>query len=335
MMRRFLMSALFTAAILLCAVAPMNAQGGDGGPAARRTPPGDASSIPQLAFHLLEDFFQYPDNYVLGRVIGIAVGPTGTIVALNRGYHPVLEFKPDGTLVRSCGEGSGMVAGAHQVRFDPHGNLWYVDAADDIIYRFDSEGRTVGTLGTNPEPWTFLTHVIEHAAIGRASFYQETDIGWSKDGSMFVSDGYGNSRVAKFDKDGNFVKDWGERGAQPGNFNTPHSLVVDNNDIIYVADRGNSRIQVFDTEGNRKAVWNLPTAPWSLCLTKGPNPVLFVGSVGRVYKMDLAGKVLGAFGRHGRMAGTIDSVHQIACPDEKSVYLAHTFASRFDKWVAQ
>jgi DNA-binding beta-propeller fold protein YncE len=82
--------------------------------------------------------------------------------------------------------------------------------------------------------------------------------------SMFVSDGYGNSRVAKFDKDGNFVKAWGERGGQPGNFNTPHSLVVDSNDVIYVADRGNSRIQVFDTEGNRKAGWNLPTAPCAL-----------------------------------------------------------------------
>ena len=150
-----------------------------------------------------------------------------------------------------------MFVGAHPVRFDPQGNLWYVDAADDIIYRFDSEGRTVGTLGTNPEPWTWLTHVIERAAIGKASFYQETDIGWSKDGSMFVSDGYGNSRVAKFDKDGNFVKAWGERGGAPGQFNTPHSLVVDNNDIVYVADRGNSRIQTFDTDGNRKNVWRL------------------------------------------------------------------------------
>jgi hypothetical protein len=141
-----------------------------------------------------------------------------------------------------------------------------MDAADNIIFHFDKEGRTVGTLGANPEPWTYLSHVIERAVPGRANLYQETNIGWSRDGSIFVADGYGNSRVAKYDKDGNFVKAWGERGAQPGNFNTPHSLVVDNNDVVYVADRGNSRIQTFDTEGNRKAVWNMPTAPWSLCL---------------------------------------------------------------------
>src|SRR5260370_35352732 len=207
-----------------------------------------------------------------------------------------------------------MCVGAHVVRFDPQGNLWYVDAADDEIFRFDSEGRTVGTLGTNPEPWTWLTHVIERAAPGPASFYQETDIGWSKDGSMFVSAGYGNSRVAKIDTDGNFVKAWGERGGQPGNFNTPHSLVIDNNDVIYVADRGNSRIQAFDTVGIRKAIWNLPIAPGWVCLTTVPNQDMFVADVGRHYKMDLTGKVLGAFGRSGRMAGTIDSVHQIACP---------------------
>jgi sugar lactone lactonase YvrE len=208
-----------------------------------------------------------------------------------------------------------------------------MDAADNIIFHFDKEGRTVGTLGTNPEPWTYLTHVIERAVPGKANLYQETDIGWSRDGSMFVADGYGNSRVAKFDKDGNFVKAWGERGAQPGNFNTPHSLVVDANDVVYVADRGNSRIQTFDTDGNRKAVWNLPTAPWSLCLTNGANPALFVGSVGRVYKMDLTGRILGVFGRQGRMPGTLDSIHQLACPDEKTLYLANLYASRLDKWT--
>jgi streptogramin lyase len=332
MKKCFLISAVCAAAISLCAVALMNAQGeGDNAQGGR----GAGAAIPQLPFHLVENFFHYPANSVVGRVSGIAVGPTGNIVALNRGYHPVLEFKSDGSFVRSWGEGSTMFVGAHALRFDPQGNLWYVDAADNIIYRFDSEGRTVGTLGTNPEPWTYLTHVIAGAVPNKANFYQETDIGWSKDGSMFVSDGYGNSRVAKFDKDGNFVKAWGERGGQPGNFNTPHSLVVDNNDVIYVADRGNSRIQTFDTEGNRRAVWNLPTAPWALCLTNGPTQVMYVGSVGRVYKMDLNGKILGAFGRPGRMVDTIDSVHGIACPDERTVYLANLYASRIDKWVAQ
>jgi sugar lactone lactonase YvrE len=325
MKKLLLVSSACVAAILVCAATPMQAQG----------PGAAAAPIAQLPFHLVENFFHYPAHYVIGRVSGLAVGPAGNIVALNRGYHPVLEFKADGSFTSSWGEGSRMFEGAHQVRFDRQGNLWYVDAADNIIYRFDSEGRTVGTLGTNPEPWTYLTHVIAGAVPNKAALYQETDIGWSRDGTIFVADGYGNSRVAKYDKDGNFVKAWGERGGQPGNFNTPHSLVVDNNDVVYVADRGNSRIQTFDVDGNLKSVWNLPTAPWALCLTNAPNQVMFVGSVGRVYKMDLSGKILGAFGRGGRMPGTIDSIHAIACPDEKAVYLANLYASRLDKWIAE
>jgi DNA-binding beta-propeller fold protein YncE len=326
MKKYFVMSVVCVAAMSLWGSATIKAQEGGA----------SAAPIAQLPFKLVENFFHYPAYSIIGRVSGIAVHPTtGNIVALVRGNNPVLEFKADGSFVRTWGQGSEMFKGAHTLRFDAGGNLWYVDAADNIIFRFDSEGRTIGTLGTNPEPWTWLTHVYERGVPNKAALYQETDIGWSKDGTSFVADGYGNSRVAKYSKDGVFIKAWGERGAQPGNFNTPHGLVVDNNDVIYVADRGNSRIQTFDTEGNQKAVWNLPTAPWSLCLTNGPNQTLFVGSVGRVYKMDLSGKVLGMFGRQGRMPGTIDSIHQLACPDEKTVYLANLYASRLDKWVAQ
>lgn len=329
--RNLFTSAACAAAIALCMAVPAGAQdeGGGGGGAGAAL-----AAIPVMPFHLVEGFFHYPAQSIIGRVSGIAVDSKGNIAALNRGYHPVLMFKPDGSFVRSFGEGSGLFLGAHQLRFDPQDNLWYVDAADNLIFRFDAEGRTTGTLGTLSEPWTWLTHVIAGAVRGKSEFYQETDIGWAKDGSMFVSDGYGNSRVAKFDRDGNFVKDWGTRGGQPGNFNTPHSLVIDNNDTIYVADRGNSRIQTFDTEGNLKNVWRLPTAPWSLCLTKGPNQVLFVGSVSHVYKIDLSGKILGVFGKPGRMQGTIDSIHAIACPDEKTVFLANLYSSRIDKWVS-
>jgi DNA-binding beta-propeller fold protein YncE len=308
--------------ISLCSVAAAAAQENGG------------TAIPQLPFRLVENYFTYPPGHVVGRLSGVDVSPTGNIVALNRGAHPVMEFTSDGTFVRSWGEGSDQFDGAHQVRFNAQGDLWYVASADNVIFRFDSEGRTIGRLGNNPEPWTWETHVIEHAVPGPANFYHPTDIGWSSDGSSFVADGYGNSRVAKFSKDGNFVKAWGERGGQPGNFNTPHALVVGRNDVVYVADRGNSRIQTFDTEGNLQAVWDLPSAPWALCLTQGPNQVMFVGSTGRVYKMDLTGNILGVLGRPGRMPGTLDSIHGLACPDENTLYLANLYSSRLDKWVA-
>ena len=152
-------AALCAAVLALCA-APAGAQedGGGGGNAAA------LAAIPQMPFHLVEGFFKYPAHMEVGRLSGIAVGPKGNIVVLNRGYHPVMEFKPDGSFSDSWGEGSTMFVGAHSVRFDPQGDLWYIDSADDIIYRFDAEGRTIGTLGTEPESWTWLTHVIEHAA---------------------------------------------------------------------------------------------------------------------------------------------------------------------------
>src|SRR5579871_819209 len=321
-----LLKAAVTAALALC-IWPAMAQD--------LTPASTTTNIPELPFKRVEGFFKYPPHYDLSRMSGVAVGPQGRIVAVNRGNHPVLEFKADGTFIGSWGEGSRLFDAVHVPRFDPQGNLWMVFAGDNVIYRFDKEGRTAGILGIDEEPWTFLTHVIQYAARGKTAFYQPTDIGWSKDGHIYVSDGYGNSRVAEFDPNGNFVKEWGERGSQPGQFNTPHSLVIDDNDTIYVADRQNNRIQSFDTDGNLKQIWRLPGPAWALCLTPGPRQVMYAGSIGKIFKIDMAtGKIIGQFGHMGRFLNTIDSIHQIACPDEKTLYFVNLFSSRLDKWVS-
>jgi hypothetical protein len=147
MKKRFFVSAVVAVTIAVCAFNTMHAQDGPAGP-----------PIPPLSFHVVDNFFHYPAYSVIGRLSGVAVAPNGNVVALNRGYHPVLEFKSDGSFVRTWGEGSRMFEGATSLRFDRQGDLWYMDAADNIIFHFDKEGRTVGTLGTNPEPWTWLTH---------------------------------------------------------------------------------------------------------------------------------------------------------------------------------
>lgn len=295
-----------------------------------------AAAAPQLALHLVDNFFKYPSTYVMGEVIGVATNAKGHIFLLNRGYHPLLEFNADGTFVRSMGEGSAMFDGAHSIRFDPQDNMWYIDAASNMVIKFDKEWHTQEVLGMRPEPWTWLTHVIEHAVPSKVAFYQPTDVTWGPDGSVFISDGYGNSRVVKFDKEGNYVKAWGERGTGKGDFNTPHSIVIDKNQTLYVADRANNRIQLFDTDGNFKQMWTgLPGPPWSFCITPGPNQVIYVGSVGKIYKMDLNGKVLGTLGHYGRTPGTMDWVHAVACPDEKTVFVSEEQAWRLDKYVGE
>ena len=318
-MTRFLAMAL----VLMAASLPLSGQGTRGA----REASSSASSAPQLRFHVDEDFFKLPDTIWPAEAVGVALNSKGHIFLLNRGNHPLLEFGPDGSFVRSLGEGSPIFSAAHSVRFDSEDNMWLVDAANNLIVKFTAKERIVQALGRRLEPWVFMTHGIERAIPGPASFYQPTDTAVGPDGSTYVTDGYGNSRVV--------VKYWGDRGTRPGQFNTPHSIVVDKSGTLYVADRQNSRVQVFDSEGKFKQEWPLDGLAWSLCITPGPTQSIFVGSVGRVFKLDLTGRIAGSFGKLGRLPGWFDSIHAIACPDDKTVYIANEFSYRFDKIVLE
>ena len=311
-MKRLLVSALFLTSVAV----PLSGQGGRGA----RAVPAAGPPAPQLAFHIEEDFFKLPENIWPSEAVGVALNSKGHIFLLNRGNHPLLEFGTDGSFIASMGEGSTIFHAAHSVRFDAEDNMWLVDAGNNVVVKFTAKRRIVQALGRRLEPWVYMTHGIERAIPGPASFYQPTDTAVGPDGSTYITDGYGNSRVVKFTREGNLVKYWGDRGARPGQFNTPHSIVIDRNANLYVADRQNNRVP-------------LDGLAWSLCITPGPNQVIFVGSVGKVYKMGLDGKVLGTFGKLGRLPGWFDSIHAIACPDEKTVYVANEFSYRFDKVV--
>jgi outer membrane protein assembly factor BamB len=194
-------------------------------------------------------------------------------------------------------------------------------------------------------------------------FRQPTDVTWDKAGNIFISDGYVNSRVAKYDKDGNWVKSWGERGTGPGQFNTVHSIASDAEGTIYVADRFNRRIQVFDPDGNLKRIMQIdvpfdeatarmaignkpdltdyktkggtftPGAPWALCITPPPNQVLYASDAypGRIYKLSLDGKVLGVLGESGKQLKQFGWIHEIACPNENTLYVAEILNWRVQK----
>ena len=183
-------------------------------------------------------------------------------------------------------------------------------------------------------------------------FHAPTDIAWDSDDNIYISDGYVNSRVAKFDKHGNWVKTWGTRGTggqhateNPSQFNTPHNIGIDRQNNVYVADRGNRRIQVFDRDGTfqRFIVLNAPydkkrhpvlgnlaanppdeTAPWTICITPGPTQYLYTSDnePGRIYKLSLDGRILGMLGESGHELGQFNWVHGIACPSEDILYVA-------------
>jgi DNA-binding beta-propeller fold protein YncE len=195
-------------------------------------------------------------------------------------------------------------------------------------------------------------------------FRQVTDMAWDAAGNTYISDGYVNSRVAKVDKDGNWLKSWGEPGDKPGQFNTPHSIAVDANGNVYVADRGNRRIQVFDGAGKflRQIVIDVPVdanaraaigkkpelpiagnqamapgAPWAICITPAPNQVLYSsdGFPGRIYKLNLEGKVLGMLGETGKQLKQFGWIHEIACPSENLLFVSELLNWRVQKLILE
>ena len=333
-------------------------------------------SVPEIPFESVPDFFQLPDGMNFGEVPGVAVNSKGHIFVFTRSqsangpaYAPaaaqLLEFGPDGKFLREIGKGLYAWSEAHSVRVDKDDNIWAIDKGSDMVIKFNPAGHVVMVFGRRSEsadqeakPWE-RERVPPLPAID-GLFRQPTDVTWDSEGNIYITDGYVNSRVAKYDKNADWVKSWGEKGAAPGQFHLPHAIVADRNDNLYVGDRSNRRIQVFDTNGKflrmftidvppapgtRAVVGPTPTgerlaavigAPNSICITPGPNQVLFVGETtfpGRIFKVALDGKVLGVIGRSGRQLGEFSGAHALACPSENEVYAAETANWRVQKLI--
>lgn len=330
------------------------------------------AQAPELAFESVPDFLKLPPDMNFGEVPGVAVDSQRHVFVFTRSnsaqgpaFGPtaaqLLEFGPTGDLIREVGKGLYGWSFAHSVRIDRQDNIWAVDKGSDMIIRFNRQGRVTWVFGRRKEsaekaePWEHVTPPLPHID---GLFRQPTDVAWDSQGNTYITDGYVNARVAKYDKNGDWVKSWGAHGTGPGQFNTPHAIVIDANDNVYVGDRGNRRVQIFDTNGTflrmftidippvpgTKAVnGNTPTgarleqtigAPNSICITPGPNQVLFIGEStfpGRIFKVSLDGTVLGVIGRSGRNLGQFSGAHQLACPSDKELYVAETSNWRVQK----
>ena len=220
--------------------------------------------LPVIRFDSVPDPLKLPADLYLGEVSGIAVNSKGHIFVLSRGNTTgpayaaaaaqLLEFGPDGKYLREIGHNLYAWSFAHMVKVDRHDNVWVTDKGSDMVIKFTPEGRVAMVFGRKQEASDEETGPLKHPnpplAAEPGRFRQVTDVAFDTTDNTYISDGYINSRVAKVDRDGNWLKSWGERGNGPGQFNTPHSIAVDAKGSIYVADRGNHRIQVFDGEGN-------------------------------------------------------------------------------------
>ena len=259
------------------------------------------------------------------QVSSVAVTPTGNILVLHRGAHPLMEFDNSGKFMRSWGDGmisEGKVVaipkekivpdrarysavygpagcnscGAHSVRVDPQGNIWMIDAAGHVIYKLaPTEKRSCGLAPRG-------------RGNGRHTFQSSDRCGVRFTCDFYVSDGYGNARVVKYSRDGKYLLQWGTRGSGPGQFSTPHNVVADARDRIYVSDRDNQRIQVFDSSGKFLSQWTGTGGISALAITKDQR----IWTAGTV--RDLDGKVLGT------LPG-VPGGHGIAATDSGDVYV--------------
>lgn len=206
------------------------------------------------------------------QVTGVAVDAEDRVWVLGLGDPPVRVYDAGGRYLR--GWGAGTVGAGHQIRIDRAGHVWIADTARHVVRQFDADGNTLLTLGTPDQPGEDAAHLNA-----------PTDVAFGPGGDLFVSDGYGNARVAKFRSDGTFVKAWGGRGHRPGEFNLPHGIVADRRGRLLVADRNNTRIQIFDTEGRYLGQWANVALPWALCLTPA-NEVWVCGSTPTAWRDD-------------------------------------------------
>jgi hypothetical protein len=305
-----------------------------------------AENVPEIPYDSVPNFLKLPPNLYLGEGIGVATNSKGHVFVYTRsGDTRLFEFDRNGAFVREIGQGLYGFEFAHAVRVDRNDNIWAVDEGTNMVIKFDPEGRVVMVLGRRPEAVDGLSAGAPAAAAPEPYvFSRPTDVGWDSAGNIFVTDGYGNSRVVKFDRNGRFLKEAGTRGSQRGQLNLPHTMAMDDAGNVYVGDRGNARVQVFDNELNVKAIYDTVGNPWAVCVSPGPHQYLFVSNslpdnglaqykdiTGEIYKMELDGTIVGKFGRAGKQLKEFSTVHEIDCRNPDELFVSEITAWRVQK----
>jgi hypothetical protein len=319
-----------------------------------------------IAFDGVPGFLKLPEHIYLGEAAGVATTSKGNILVYTRtgesstvgasrifthGGSRLFEFDAAGRYVREIGQGVYGLMFAQSVRVDAQDNIWVVDRGSDMVVKFDPAGRIVMTMSRKLESVFLEAAPASRGGGGRGgrgpagagingdNFNRPTDVAWDAAGDIFVSDSYTNARVAKLDKNGKFIKSWGSKGSDPGQFNMPNSIAVDAQGNVYVADLGNKLIQVFDNDGNPKTQIAGVGAPWTICISPGAHQYLYSSNSnnpdsmdnGEIYKMELDGRILGEFGKAGKLAKEFGTVNEIDCRNPGTLYVGELTNWRVQK----
>jgi DNA-binding beta-propeller fold protein YncE len=286
-----------------------------------------ASSLfaqPALPVHPVEDWARLPAGWNFGECSGVAVDKADNVWIFNRGPHPVVEFDKTGRFIKAFSEVP--VVSAHGIRVDAEGNVWLIDVAGHKVLKMSPEGRVLLFIGG-----------VGNAAGDNESteaFNRPTNVAFGPNGTFFISDGYVNSRVAKFDRNGDFIMKWGSKGTGDGQFNLVHDVVLDKRGRVIVADRANDRIQVFDQDGKFLTKWDKAGTPWGLDYVAREDALYVAdGKNDRVVRVNMEGQVTGTLGGHGKALGKFDFPHSIAVDSSGTIYVAEIKNWRVQKFV--
>jgi DNA-binding beta-propeller fold protein YncE len=214
----------------------------------------------------IENWAQLPAGWKWTEVAAVATDSQDRVFVFERGEHPVLVFSREGVFQRSWGE--GVFRRPHGLCIGPDDAVYCTDDLDHTVRKFTPEGELLLTLGTSGQPSDTGATSHDYRTIRRAGppFHYPTNVALSSADELFITDGYGNARVHRFSADGRLIRSWGEPGSGPGQFHVPHGIAVDAEGVVYVADRENSRLQLFTPQGHYLTEWTDVARPCQVCV---------------------------------------------------------------------
>jgi len=317
-MKRF--AILLGCAVSLCAQRPSNP--------ALLVP----QEAPPLDYVAVANPLPVPDAAAMGASSDVAFDSKGHLYVLSRGTKPLTEFDENGKFIRAFGE--GLFTRSHGIRIDKDGNIWATDVGAHTVMKISQQGEVLLTLGTKGKAGEW------NEAAGSQLFNEPNDIVFGANGDLFITQGHtpgagkGDPRVLKFDKNGKFIKTWGGKGTEPGKFDVAHGIAIDAKGLLWVTDRENQRIQIFDQDG--KYIRELKYAGLPCSLDIGSQYMYMVnGFAGQLLRMDLDGKVLAAVGKPGPAGsvGEFGEAHFIAVSPKGEIYVADSVNRAVQKFV--
>ncbi|MBI4902792.1 MAG: hypothetical protein HY820_04105 [Acidobacteria bacterium] len=280
---------------------------------------------PALSQGLVENWPALPKGWNFGEVSGVDVDRNDNVWVFHRGQHPVMQFDKNGKLLQAWA--NVPVKSSHGIRVDPDGNVWLVDVAGHQIMKMSRDGR-VNMVISNAGQAAAANNDVKYG------FNRPTALTFHPNGDLYVSDGYVNSRIVRYNKNLEYVQHWGKKGKGDGEFDTAHDVTVDRRGRVYVADRANNRVQIFDASGQFLGKWTDLGQPWGLYYAKNEDSIYMAdGENNRVIKVNLDGQIQGVLGGFGKAPGKFDFAHHLAVDSSGSIYVAEIKNWRVQKFA--